>query len=135
MQMVDGDEREPAAPGDRLRRREPDEERADQARPLRDRDPVDPAQRHTGDVERLAHDRRDQLEVATRGDLGDDAAEAGVQLGLGGDDVRADLAVLGDDRRGGLVAGRLQPEDHAAPAESRTAGSRHMISASSRLSV
>ena len=44
-----------------------------------------------------------------------------------------DLAVVRDDRRGRLVAGRLEPEDQAL-AGSRT-GSRHMISASSRLSV
>ena len=45
-----------------------------------------------------------------------------------------------DERRRGLVAGRLQAEDHPASACSASAfwsgmGSRHMISASSRLSV
>ena len=65
-------------------------------------------------VERLAHDRRDQLEVPPRGDLRNDPAEAGVQLGLGGDDVRPDLPRRRDDRRGGLVAGRLQAEDPCA---------------------
>ena len=44
------------------------------------------------------------------------------------DDARANLPVLCDERRGGLVAGRLQPEDQAT-------GSFHMMSASSRLSV
>ena len=57
-------------------------------------------------------DGRDELEVPPRRDLGDDAAEARVQLGLRRDDVRADLALRGDERRGGLVAGRLDPEDH-----------------------
>ena len=84
-------------------------------------------------LERLAQDRRDELEVPPRRDLRDDAAVLRVQLGLGGDDVGEDLAVVRDERRGGLVAGRLEPEDQAL-AGSRT-GSRHMISASSRLSV
>ena len=37
-------------------------------------------------------DRDDELEVPPRRDLGDDAAEARVQLGLRGDDVGEDLA-------------------------------------------
>ena len=41
--------------------------------------------------------------------------------------------VVGDDGGCGLVAGRLDAEDHDA--RSDDAGSRHMISASSRLSV
>ena len=43
--------------------------------------------------------------------------------------VRADLALVCDQRGRSLVAGGLEPEDHGS------AGSRHMISASSRLSV
>ena len=41
VQVVDGDERQAARPRERLRRLEPDEQRADQARPLRDRDAVE----------------------------------------------------------------------------------------------
>jgi hypothetical protein len=72
--------------------------------------------------------------MASRGDLRHDAAEAGVQFGLRGDDVREDLAVARDHGGGRLVARRLETEDHRATS-SRTAGSLHMISASSRLSV
>ena len=61
MQMVDRYEREPPAPGEPLGGREPDEQRADEPRPLRDCDPVDLVQRGAG--ERLADDRRDELEV------------------------------------------------------------------------
>ena len=86
-------------------------------------------------LERLAEHRDDVLEVVPRGDLGHDAAEAGVQLRLRGDDARGDLPVLGDERGGGLVAGGLEPEDHSAASSSAAPGSRHMISASSRLSV
>ena len=140
VQMVDRRERQAARPGERLRRRDPDEQRADETRALRDRDGVDVVERRARLAERLAHDRGDELEVAPRRDLGDDAAVARVQVGLRGDDVRADLARLGHERRRGLVAGRLDPEDHAASACSASAfwsgtGSRHMISASSRLSV
>ena len=46
-------------------------------------------------LERLADDRRDELEMPARGDLGDDAAVLRVQVGLRGDDVREDLAVVG----------------------------------------
>ena len=61
VQVVDGDQRQPAGPGERLRRRE-DEERADQPGPTRDRDP-----RHVvSDVrlgQSLADDRDDELEM------------------------------------------------------------------------
>ena len=53
---------------------------------------------------------------ARRGDLGHDAAEAGVQLDAGGDLVgeQFDRAVLAqpDDADAGLVAGGLDPEHH-----------------------
>src|SRR5581483_6851699 len=103
-----------------------------QPRPLRDGDAIDVVERRVGGGERLAHDGRDEFEVAARGDLGNDSAVARMQLGLGGDDVRPDPAVLGDDGCGGLVTARLDPEYHA---RSRATGSFHMMSASSRLSV
>ena len=136
VEVVDRDERRPRAPRDRLRRRDADEEGADKPGALGDRDPVDVVERDLRTRERLAHDRSDELQVAPRGDLGDHPAVAVVELRLGGDDGRSDLALVGDDRRSGLVAGRLEREDHeAASRPSSTDGSRHMISASSRLSV
>ena len=87
--------------------------------------PADSASAMTGD---------DELEVAPRRDLGDDAAVARVQLRLRRDDVRADLPLRRDERRRGLVAGGLDPEDHALSTRGCT-GSFHMIRASSRLSV
>ena len=45
VQVVDRDERQPPRPGERLRRRETDEERADQAGPAGDRDPRDVVER------------------------------------------------------------------------------------------
>ena len=113
VQVVDRGERQPPRPGERLRGRQPDEERADQPRALRDRDPLDPVEPDTGLAERLAQDGRDELEMPPRRDLRDDAAVLRVQLRLGGDDVGEDLAVVRDERRSGLVAGRLEPEDQA----------------------
>ena len=133
VQVIDRRQREPQRPRQRLRRGEPDEERPDQPGPARDRDALDVRQLGARLAERLAEDRRHELEVPARRDLGDDAAVAGVQVGLRRDDVGADLAVVGDESRGGLVTRRLEPEDQAL-AGSRT-GSFHMISASSRLSV
>ena len=88
MQVVDGDERQPARPGDRLRGGEADEQRADQPGPRGDGDRVDVVEGRSRVGERLADHRRDELEVPPRRDLRHDAAEPCMQLGLRGDDVR-----------------------------------------------
>ena len=54
VEVVDRSERQSTRPGERLRRRQPDEERADQPRALRDRDPFDPVEPDPGLAERLA---------------------------------------------------------------------------------
>ena len=59
--------------------------------------------------------------MTTRGDLGHDAAEAGVQLGLRGDDVGAQTSGAVEDRRRGLVAGGLDREDQLLELVSREA--------------
>ena len=136
VQVVDRDERQPARPGERLRGLHADEQRADQAGPARDRDGVDVVERRACFRERLADDGRRELEVPARRDLRHDAAVTRVQLRLRRDDVRANESVFGHDGTRGLVAGRLEREDHASPSEADCSpGSRHMISASSRLSV
>jgi hypothetical protein len=112
VQVVDGREREPARPGERLRRREPDEEGPDEARPLRHRDRLDVVERRPRLGEGLAHDRLHELEMAPRRHLGDDPAVARVQVGLRRDDVRADVARLRDESRGCLVARRFDAENH-----------------------
>ena len=133
VEMVDRSERQTQRPRERLRRREPDEERADQPGPARDRDALEVGQLGSRLAERLADHGRDELEVPPRRDLGHDPSVARMEVGLRGDDVRADLSVVRDQRRRGLVTRRLEPEDQAL-AGSRT-GSFHMIRASSRLSV
>ena len=94
VQVVDRHEGQAARPGERLRRREADEQRPDEPRPPRHRDRLDVVQGRVRTIERLADDRRHELEVPPRGDLGDDAAEAGVQVGLGGDDERISPAAV-----------------------------------------
>ena len=81
-QVVDGDERQAAAVGQGLGGREPDEQRADQSRSLRDRDGIHIGERRPRVGERGLDDGHDELEVAPRRDLGHDAAEARVQVGL-----------------------------------------------------
>ncbi len=78
-----------------------------------DRDAVDLVQRRSRFAERLAYDGRDQLEVPPRRDLRHDTAVLRMQVGLGGDDVRADVAVLRDHGGRRFVARGLYSEDHA----------------------
>jgi hypothetical protein len=131
--MVDGDEREPARPGQRLRGRDADEQGADEAGALRDSDALDLSQLRAGLLQRAPDRREKQLEVMAGRDFRDDTSVLRVQLGLRRDDVGEEAPLVGDERRSRLVAGRLDAEDHAV-ARSRS-GSFHMISASSRLSV
>ena len=133
LEVIHGDERQAARPRNRLRCREADEERADQTWALRDGNALDVVERLAGRRERLANDRRHELEMATGCDLGDDTAEARVEVGLRRHDRREHAAFGCDQSRSSLVARRLDPEDHEAC--SVLSGSRHMMSASSRLSV
>ena len=113
VEMVDGRERQPARPGDRLRSRDADEERADQPGPSRHGDEVDFVEGRAGVGKRLPNDGQHELEMAPRRDLGDDASELRVQVGLRSNHVRADVTVVGDERGGRLVARRLERENHA----------------------
>ena len=92
LQVVDRDERQAARPGERLRRGEADEQRADEAGAARDGDAVDVVEAARPPRRAPPQHRDDELEVPPRRDLGHDPAEARVQVGLRGDDVRADLA-------------------------------------------
>ena len=67
---------------------------------------------------------------AALADLGDDASELGVQVDLGRHHARHDVEAAEHQRRGGLVAARLDPEDErstghdASSSESRIQSSR-----------
>jgi hypothetical protein len=132
LQVVDRNERDPPRPGDRLRRREPHEEGADQPGPARDADARDVAQPHSRLCQRLADHRGHELEMAAGGDLGDDAAVAGMELGLRGDDRREHGAVAGHDGGSRLVAGSLDAQDRRGCARAVRLGPRHCSLASVR---
>ena len=115
VQMVDRDERQPPRPGQGLGGRDPDEQGADEAWSLRDTDAIDLAQLGARLLEGPPDRRQQQLQVVARGDLGDDAAVARVELGLRRDDIGEQPSVVGDERGRGLVTRRLDPEDHECP--------------------
>ena len=92
LQVVDRDQRQPPRRGDRLGGADPDQQRADQARAGGHRDRLDLVERGAGLGQRRLDHRHRQLEVVARGDLGDDAAEVRVRLGLRGDHVGEDRA-------------------------------------------
>ena len=135
LEVVDRDERQPGAPT-----RSPWPRRCRRAALRRGPGPWVTATRSTlaigppADSSAVRTTGDDELEVAPRRDLGHDAAEAGVQVGLRRRRRTSARCRRRSRRRGGLVARRLDPEDHDALARTRV-GSRHMISASSRLSV
>ena len=133
LQMVDRNERQATRPGDRLRSREAHEQGTDQSRPLRDRHLLHVVERCAGLLERRANGWEDELQMIPRRNLRHHAAVPGVKRRLRRDDRGEHDPLLGDQRGRGLVAGRLDPEDHDA--FSVGVASRHMISASSRLSV
>ena len=142
-QVVDRRERQPARRGQRLGRLEPHEQGADEAGALGHGHQLGVVERGAGPRERVVDDGVDQLQVVAGGDLGDHAAEA-VMDSLGGDDIGAHGAVGLDDRRAGVVAGRLDGQDQRPGSStasgtsdrcpSSVAGVRHMMSASSPLS-
>ena len=141
LQVVDGRQRQPARGGQALGGGDADQQRADQARALRDRDQLRVVERGAGAREGVVDDRVDELEVVAAGDLRHDAAVAVVDA-LGGDDVGADLAVAADHGGAGVVAGGLEREDHSGCAlgtsssePRRVAGVRHITTASSPLSA
>src|SRR5262249_58859930 len=110
-EMGDSHGRRLASPGERLRRAQPDEQRPGQSRPTRDSHLLYSVEAFPGLGERLVDRRDDELEMPAGRDLRHDAAKAGMQVGLGRDDVREDAAVLGYERGRGLVTGRLQAEN------------------------
>ena len=132
VQVVDGGEGQRQPPGKRLGCRQTDEQRAYESGAARRGHELDVAEGRVGIAESLLDHGRHELEMAPGCHLRYDAAERRVQLGLRRDDIGEHVSVAGDEGRCRLVAGGLDPEDHAA---SPPAASRHMITASSRLSV
>jgi hypothetical protein len=115
LDVIDADERLPQRVGHRLRVGEPDEERADEPRPLRHGDAVNLLGPQAGARERLLDDFDDLVQMLARGDLRYHAAEAPVRLDLRGDDGRDHLAPAAHQRGRRLVARTLDPQNQHMP--------------------
>jgi hypothetical protein len=119
--VVDPEDGLPGRQRERLRHRDPDQERPHQPGSARHRQGVDRPEPDLRVRERLLDDRVDRLDVRPAGDFGHDPAVHPVDVDLGLDDVGEDLATIGNDRRGGLVAGGFDPEDQQGASNSRKA--------------
>ncbi len=108
-EVVDGIQRALERHGERLRRTDADHEGAREARAGGHRDRIDVAQRHLRLGERGPDRRLQRLEVRSRGDLGHDAAVAGVLIHRARDRIGEERAAP-DDPDAGLVAARLDAE-------------------------
>src|SRR5262249_46818673 len=111
LDVVDTDERNPQRHRQHLGRTDADEEGPDQAWRMVYRDAADLVERDAGFLQRFIDDGQESLQVRPRGYLGHDATEAGVQIGLRGDDVGQDGRLFGEDRGGGFVAGGFEGEE------------------------
>ena len=109
-------------PGKTLGKCHAHDECAHKARALRDGDGGQVMRgKHGAQAERLARllhglqvDAHNGLGVLARGNLGHDAAEAGVEVNLSGDDVGDDFARAVDDGHGRLVAAALNRQNEFA---------------------
>jgi len=107
-EVVDADERLARPPRETLRGLHADEQRAHQARPVRDGDGVHVCEPHPRAVQGAAHDRTDVAQVVARRKLGHDAAVGCVDAHLRVHDVGEHAARVVDQRCTRLVAGRLE---------------------------
>ena len=89
LDMVRVDERHFERQGQHLRRADADQKRTDQPRRIHDDDAADVGELEAGLPQRFIHRRQQSLQVGPGRDFRNDAAEAGVQIDLRGDDVGA----------------------------------------------
>jgi hypothetical protein len=115
LEVVHADERDVQSHRHRLPRRIADEEGADQTGTPRRRHGVQVTHPHAGLMQGLLDDDRHLLDVCARRDLRNDAAELRMELGLGRDHVRQDLASAAQHRDRGFVARRFDAEDQSVP--------------------
>ena len=115
LQVVYAEQGQPGGERQPLGRVDAYEQRAGEARAVGHGDAVQLGQLDARGLQGPADHRDDGEEVLPGGGLGDDAAEVGVEVGLGGDDVGDYMAAVLDDGNGGLVAGGLDAEESHSP--------------------
>jgi hypothetical protein len=103
LQVIHGDQGKPATVGDRFGNRHADQQRPDQAGPRRHGDRREIGQRHPGIRQSTLDHRRDDLDVPTRRQLGDDPTVRGVHLDLRSHHRAAQDPVAFQDGGGRLV--------------------------------
>jgi len=113
LDVVDGDEGFLPGEGKGFGGGGADEEAADEAGAVGDGDGVEFAGGglNACGIKSLIDDGVEAFEVGAGGDFGDDAAEFGVEVDLGRDDVGEDFAAVTDDGGGGFIAGGLYSEN------------------------
>src|SRR5262245_17694811 len=105
-----------------------DEQRADQTRSLRDREPVNFLKGHAGRGHRFADNVTDLFQMFARGQLRHDAAIFFMRGDLGGDDVRADFDAVFDDGGGSLITRTLDSKNkHRAESTSSSYAQRQRL--------
>ena len=111
LEVVDAHDGHAPAEGERLGRRDADQERTHQARAGRHRHGVEVVPGHTGLVQRALDDGGDRLDVGAAGQLGDHPAEGRVQVDLARHDRRAHRQGVVDDGGRRLVARGLDRQE------------------------
>ena len=113
-EVVDGDEGDVLRVGQGLGVGDADEQRSGEAGAGGDGDGVEIGEGDAGLGQGGADDGNDGAEMLAAGQLGDDAAVAGMGGDLRGDDRGKRAGAALDDGGGGLVAGGFDGEDEAA---------------------
>ena len=113
--VVDPDRGQAAHQGQGLGKGETDQQRADQARSLGGGDQVDVVQGEVRLGQGLVDHRADHLDVPPRGQLGHDAAEAGMDLVLTAHHRGKHAQIAVDHGGRGVVAGGFYGQDAHAP--------------------
>ena len=110
LEMVDADERLVERKGQRLGRRDADEQGADETGAVRHSDLVDVLERHAGLAHGLIDDGHDVDDVLARSDLWHNTAKFLVNGDLRRDDVRQDRAATAQHGGRRLIAARLNAQ-------------------------
>ena len=111
LKMVDGDQRLRKRVRKRLGKADSDQQRAREARPLRDGESVDGVVGLSRVGQRLPHYGHDSAQMLARRELGNDAAIGGVRADLRRDYVRQNLFARAHHGRARLVARAFNPEN------------------------